>query len=76
MSNGLKIHAVTDSSHDGYEVTTACGLDGWRNDGLTQWYTRRHATPGGETMFLGSFEHSSVTCKRCISSLSKEPSNA
>ncbi len=58
----LKMHHVQDSSHDGYEVNTACGLDGWRNDGTSQWYQQR----GGERMFRAAFDLSSVTCKRCL----------
>ena len=62
----LKTHHVRDASHDGYEVSTACGIDGWRKDGLSQWYFRRGSD---DRMFHAAFEASSVTCKRCLSTL-------
>jgi hypothetical protein len=66
VSDGAKkMHAVIDASHDGYEVSTACGLDGWRNDGTSRWYTKGVS----ESMFQASFEHEDVTCKRCLKNL-------
>ncbi|MNU79250.1 hypothetical protein D3C71_688610 [compost metagenome] len=58
----MKMHFVRDASHDLYEVTTACGIDGWRNDGTSNHYQRRDR----DSDFQASFGASSVTCKRCL----------
>lgn len=63
MVKPLRVHYVSDASHDGYEATTHCGIDGWRNDGTSQWYTRR----ASDRMFVAAHERESVTCLRCIS---------
>jgi hypothetical protein len=68
MSGILKMHFVQDSSHDGYEVITACGLDGFRNDGISQYYQKR----GSDHHFRAAFERVSVTCRRCLSSSEDE----
>lgn len=60
-----KMHYVQDGSHDGYEISTACGLDGSRNDGTSRWYTKR----GSERMFQAAFEANAVTCKRCLANM-------
>jgi hypothetical protein len=61
----MKMHFVQDGSHDGYEASTACGLEGWRNDGTSQWYTKRDT----DQMFSAAYEAETVTCKRCLSKM-------
>ncbi len=61
-SDPEETHFVREVSRDACDVLTACGLDGWSNDGASQRYHLR----GENKLFRAAFELFSVTCPRCL----------